>query len=77
MKLQNGPPGARAFSRLPNDKKGKALGTRLGNLQTVIERDVAHLSEEEISMSLLYFENLEITYNTKTFVVTKLLLKKE
>jgi hypothetical protein len=23
------PPGARAFSRLPNDKKGKALGTRL------------------------------------------------
>jgi hypothetical protein len=22
-------PGARAFSRLPNDKKGKALGTRL------------------------------------------------
>ena len=48
-----------------------------GNLQTVIERDVAHLSEEEISMSLLYFENLEITYNTKTFVVTKLLLKKE
>jgi hypothetical protein len=29
MKLQNGPPGARAFSRLPSDKKGKALGTRL------------------------------------------------
>jgi hypothetical protein len=23
------PPGARVFSRLPNDKKGKALGTRL------------------------------------------------
>jgi hypothetical protein len=26
------PPGARAFSRLPNDKKGKALGTRLGKI---------------------------------------------
>jgi hypothetical protein len=26
------PPGARAFSRLPNDKKGKALGTRLFNV---------------------------------------------
>jgi hypothetical protein len=26
------PPGARAFSRLPNDKKGKALGTRLESI---------------------------------------------
>jgi hypothetical protein len=29
IRIHRRPPGARAFSRLPNDKKGKALGTRL------------------------------------------------
>ena len=57
----------------PSPDEQISLTIHQATLQNVIECDVGCLSEEEISTSLLYFENMEITYNTNTFVVTRLL----
>jgi hypothetical protein len=49
------PPGARAFSRLPNDKKGKALGTRLKYGMIWMQMDIDSTSWK-ISVKLRRFE---------------------